>query len=119
MPNKKQLTNIMNHPLTKVAGVAATALRPNPVMLGADFISRATTGKSIQQNLIDSVQGPATGTGNVGRNRKGKTLQEGPSNPTPKQKSKKEMRVGQYSHGGLVSHKSVGACEKSMGKRKR
>lgn len=107
MPTKKQLKNIMNHPLTKVAGVAATALRPNPVMLGANLVSKATTGKTVQQHFVDSIQGPATGTGNVGRNRKGKTIQEGPSNPTPKQKSKKEMRVGQYSQGGLVSHKSI------------
>lgn len=105
----------------KVAGIAKLAMNPTPLGVGmavADKVLQKTTGSTTAEHVLDSIQGPATGTGNVGRNRKGKTIQEGPSNPTPKQKGKKEMRVGQYSHGGLVSHKSVGACEKSMGKRK-
>jgi len=103
--------------LITVSGIAKTAMRPTPASIaytGANLASQAFTGKTIPQHLAGLKTGPATGTGNVGRNRKGKTIQEGPSNPTPKQKSKKEMRVGQFSKGGVVSHKSISACESSM-----
>ena len=78
-----------------------------PAGIAANVISKGLTGKTPLQHFAGQITGPATGVGNVGRNRKGKTIQEGPSNPTPKQKSKKEMRVGQFSKGGMVSHKSV------------
>jgi len=107
MPSFKDIKDLANNPIT---GVVTTAMRPTPAGIaytGANLASQALTGKTIPQHLVGSIRGPATGTGNVGRNRKGKTLQEGPSNPTPKQKSKKEMRVGQYSQGGLVTYKGI------------
>tara|TARA_B100001939_G_scaffold195602_1_gene168326 strand:- start:1250 stop:1618 length:369 start_codon:yes stop_codon:yes gene_type:complete len=98
---------------SKVIGVGKLITNPTPLGVGmavAQVASKEMTGKSLEQHAMDyarqNIKAP-TGTGNVGRNRKGKTIQEGPSNPTPKQKSKKEMRVGQFSKGGLVSHKSV------------
>ena len=72
--------------LITVSGVAQTAMRPTPAGIaytGANLASQALTGKTIPQHLAGTITGPATGTGNVGRNRKGKTIQEGPSNPTP------------------------------------
>ena len=98
---------------TKAIGVGKLIANPTPLGVAsvlADVASKEMTGKSLGQHAMDyarqNITAP-TGTGNVGPNKKGKTIQEGPSNPTPKQKGKKEMRVGQFSKGGLVSHKSV------------
>ena len=107
----KSKVNINN--LATAIGVGRTLMKPTPAGIaytGANLASQALTGKTIPQHVRNYVKTqikPATGTGNVGPNKKGKTIQEGPSNPTPKQRSKKEMRVGQFSQGGLVSHKSI------------
>ena len=108
MPSFKDIKDLANNP---IAGVVTTAMRPTPAGIaytGANIASKAFTGKTIPQHLAGTIKGPATGTGNVGRNKKGATIQEGPSNPTPKQKGKKEMRVGQYARGGKVDYKDIG-----------
>lgn len=107
MPAFKNITALANNPLV---GVATTALKPTPAGIaytGANLISQATTGKTITQHLMDLPKGPATGTGNVGRSRKGKTIREGGYHRDPEQKNQSKMRVGNYSTGGLVTYKGI------------
>jgi hypothetical protein len=99
---------------SKVVGIGKLITNPTPLGVGAalaNVASKEMTGKSLERHAMDyarkNIKAP-TGTGNVGRNKKGATIQEGPSNPTPKQKGKKEMRVGQYARGGKVDYKDIG-----------
>lgn len=105
MPSFKDIKDLANNP---IAGVVTTALKPTPAGIaytGANIASKAFTGKTIPQHLAGTITGPATGTGNVGRNKKGKTIQEGGSFRDPQQK---DISRSAKSKGGLVNYKDIG-----------
>jgi len=94
----------------KVAGIAKLAMNPTPLGVGmavADKVLKKTTGRTTAEHFFGSIQGPATGTGNVGRNRKGKTIHEGGYFRDPEQKNQSKMRAGNYSTGGLVTYNGI------------
>jgi len=104
MPSFKDIKDLANNP---IAGVVTTAMRPTPAGIaytGANIASKAFTGKTIPQHLAGTIKGPATGSGNVGTNKKGDVISEGGSFRDPQQK--KTLR-GRNARGGLISHKSV------------
>jgi hypothetical protein len=75
-----------------------------PAGIAANVISKAVTGKTPLQHFAGQITGPATGSGNVGRDKKGDVISEGGSFRDPQQK--KTLR-GRNARGGLISHKSV------------
>ena len=84
-----------------------------PAGLAANVISKALTGKTPLQHFAGQITGPATGTGNVGRSRKGDVILEGGSFRDPQQK--KIMR-GRNAKGGLISYKSITDMESKGGR---
>jgi len=104
MPSFKDIKDLANNP---IAGVVTTAMRPTPAGIaytGANIASKAFTGKTIPQHLAGTIKGPATGSGNVGRDKKGDVVSEGGSFRDPQQK--KTLR-GKNSKGGLVAYKGI------------
>ena len=109
MPSFKDIKDLANNP---IAGVVTTAIKPTPAGIaytGANLASKAFTGKTIPEHLAGTIKGPATGTGNVGPDKKGDVVSEGGFFRDPKQK--KIMR-GRNAKGGLISYKSITDMEK-------
>jgi len=101
-------------------GILPAVLAPGPTAI-ANVASKALTGKSIGQNIAGVAQGKPVPPPKTTKNKTQKKKKDNGAVGVaydPSQLGQKNMRVGQYSHGGLVSHKSVSACETSMGKRK-
>lgn len=111
MPSFKDIKDLANNPMT---GVVTTVLKPTPAGIaytGANIVSKAVTGKTIPQHLVGSIRGPATTRSTaVGPNKKGKKIGEGGHRDA----QQKYILRSAKSHGGLVSHKSISACESSM-----
>ena len=80
-----------------------------PAGLAANVISKALTGKTPLQHFAGQITGPATGTGNVGPDKKGDVISEGGRFRDPQQK--KIMR-GRNAKGGLISYSSITDMEK-------
>lgn len=121
MPSFKDIKDLANNP---IAGVVTTAIRPTPAGIaytGANLASIAFTGKTIPQHITSSAQKAPTKPRNVVQDTiRQQKMMEGIAPQKRKKPSTKNPTFSQqYSHGGLVSHKSVSACEKSMGKPKR
>lgn len=104
---------------TKVIGVGKLVTNPTPLGVGmalADVASRKITNKSLGQHAVDyALQniGPAQGTGNVGRSRKGDVISEGGSFRDPQQKN---IIRGRSAKGGLISYKSIADMESKGGR---
>ena len=93
--------------LITVGGIAKSVISPTPAGVaytGANLASKAMTGKTIPQHLAGLHTGPATGTGNVGPDKKGDVISEGGRFRDPQQKN---ILRGRNAKGGLVSYKSI------------
>lgn len=104
---------------TKVIGVGKLVTSPTPLGVGAalaNVASKEMTGKSLGQHAMDYARQnikPATGTGNVGRSRKGDVISEGGSFRDPQQKN---IIRGRSAKGGLISYKSIADMESKGGR---
>lgn len=98
------------HTAIKLGGYAKLALNPTPLGVGmavADAISKEATGKSLAGHVFG------------GSKTKKPTSAVTPSlramNEGEQAMAKKDMKgLRGYAHGGVVSHKSISACEKAM-----
>jgi len=95
---------------TKVVGIGKLITNPTPLGVGAalaNVASKEMTGKSLGQHAMDYARQnikPATGTGNVGPDKKGDVISEGGRFRDPQQKN---ILRGRNAKGGLVSYKSI------------
>ena len=75
-----------------------------PLGIATNVISKRVTGKTPLQHFAGQITGPATGTGNVGPDKKGDVISEGGRFRDPQQKN---ILRGRNAKGGLISYKSV------------
>jgi len=75
-----------------------------PLGIATNVISKRVTGKTPLQHFAGQITGPATGTGNVGPDKKGDVISEGGRFRDPQQKN---ILRGRNAKGGLVSYKSI------------
>lgn len=117
---------------TAIAGISAV-VTPNPYTVG-NFVSHITTGQSIGANLPGKAGEAVRGVEGAVKDAAKKATQGGEKNNKKKRRSdygsaaaynvgsegqrraeaRKMKRNESFRHGGLVSHKSISACESSM-----
>lgn len=100
-----------------LAGVLPYVLAPGPTAL-VNIASKALTGKTVAQNAAGAIRGqgiPAPNTTTSGTKKKKEKDPVGMSYD-PAQLGQKNMRVGRYSKGGVVSYKSIADMESKGGR---
>lgn len=112
MVNFKNIGQLMSNPTAGLIGSAIQRSGPGMVYGAANVATQAITGKTIPQHIMSS-------------SRPGGKIPKGPSKgPVAKQAAKptpfaqESIKRGGYGHGGVVSHKSISACEKAMTRKK-
>ena len=80
-----------------------------PLGIATNVISKRVTGKTPLQHFAGQITGPATGTGNVGPDKKGDVISEGGRFRDPQQKN---ILRGRNAKGGLVSYKSISEMDR-------
>jgi len=99
-----------------LAGVLPAILAPGPTAI-ANIASQALTGKSIAENISNAVQGKGIPPPNTTKNETNKKKKKNGAVGIaydPAQLGPKNMRVGNYSKGGLVSYKNISHMHTKM-----